>query len=253
MAGELQSPSSKEIVLVGPGAQTARSTTAGSAPGSATAWPAGLESASRRELRGLLESLHAQGDISAQQVRPGLLLTLGRGDRHTPAQRCRTHAMSVHAPSLVAAQDHPTAHFAVSAQAVLAQKLSADLDLGQLAPDLVAAALLVVLARAEGRRVEAAAACRAVRAACGSGGYGGVLLLVRRLEEHWQVRPWAGKPPVCMAVLQRCCCCSRRAWLQSLQGGRAQNCLLFWRRNAFFWCLPDKPQSRPLSTITNTS
>ncbi len=73
-------------------------------------------------------------------------------------------------------------------QVALASDLAADLQLVRLAPDLVAAALLVVLARAEGRSMPLSAACRAVHGACGSGRYSEMLCtLVRQLEETWQV------------------------------------------------------------------
>ena len=75
-------------------------------------------------------------------------------------------------------------------QVAVAGDLAADLQLVQLAPDQLAAAMLVVLARAEGRSMPLSTACRTVRGACGFGSYSDVLCaLVRQLEETWQVSP----------------------------------------------------------------
>lgn len=72
-------------------------------------------------------------------------------------------------------------------QVELGQQLSPALDLERTSPDTAAAALLVVLARGEGRVVTVAEAARAVRRVCGSASYDLVRVQVRQLEEMWQV------------------------------------------------------------------
>lgn len=80
-------------------------------------------------------------------------------------------------------------------QVQLACQLSAELDLCRLAPDAVAAALLVLVARAEGRRLPIAVAGRTVSRVCraNSPSYSSVVGQVHELEELWQVRQGGGE------------------------------------------------------------